>query len=546
MTRTSLAGFAPWVLLAALWGCTTTTTTTSSPPTADSSRTTSTPEQVDAERRARVRMELASGYYARGQLETALDEVKLALAAKPDLPEAYNLRGLIYQSLGDDRLAEENFRRALQLNPGDPNTMHNYGWFLCQRQRLPEAQVQFQQAIATPRYAGLSRSLMTQGICYTRAGSLVDAERSLARAYELDPRIRSPRSTWPTCCTGKANTNARASTSAASTRCRSFRTRRPCGWRRASKTSRATARAARDLRPPAAQPFSAVAGSRSRSKADASMTDDASAASEARNAGAMLRAARERQGLHIAALAAAIKVPQAKLEALEAGRYDELTDATFVRALAQSVCRVLKIDAKPVLDLMPSARTSALDRVAPVRRTPFHDKPGREEPTEPRVWHQPVFWMVAVLLVAAGAFVLWPQHTDVLVRPGWRSCRGWVPATRRNLQHAGARCRPLPPHPWSRHRPRRRQRRHRLPEAAAPAPTQAAPSTDAGGDRDRAFGAGAHAWLRPLTRRPASQWCAPASRRGSRHTMGAATCCCRARCSPVNRWASMARCRCAW
>ena len=145
------------------------------------------------------------------------------------------------------------------------------------------------------------------------------------------------------------------------------------------------------------------------------MTDDSTAASEARSAGAMLRAARERQGLHIAALAASIKVPQAKLEALEAGRYDELTDATFVRALAQSVCRVLKIDAKPVLDLMPSARTSALDRVQPVRRTPFHDKPGREEPSEPRLWHQPVFWIVAVLLVAAAGFVLWPQHTEGLM-----------------------------------------------------------------------------------------------------------------------------------
>jgi cytoskeleton protein RodZ len=137
-------------------------------------------------------------------------------------------------------------------------------------------------------------------------------------------------------------------------------------------------------------------------------------ASEARSAGAMLRAARERQGLHIAALAAAIKVPQAKLEALEAGRYDELTDATFVRALAQSVCRVLKIDAKPVLDQMPSARSTTLDRVEPVRRTPFHDKPGREEPSEPRLWHQPVFWMVAVLLMAAAGFVLWPQRTEGL------------------------------------------------------------------------------------------------------------------------------------
>jgi type IV pilus assembly protein PilF len=189
VTKAWLVGLAPWIVLAALWGCTTTTTITSGPPTGDppSRDRVTTSDQTDVERRARVRMELASGYYSRGQLETALDEVKLALAAKPDLPDAYSLRALIYQSLGDDRLAEENFRRALQLAPGDPNTMHNYGWYLCQRNRLNEAQAQFQQAIATPRYAGLARSLMTQGICYTRAGAWAEAERSLARSYEVDP-----------------------------------------------------------------------------------------------------------------------------------------------------------------------------------------------------------------------------------------------------------------------------------------------------------------------------------------------------------------------
>jgi len=168
-----------------LWGCTTTTTiTTSSEPV---SYERSSAEQTDADRRARVRMELASGYYARGQLDTALDEVKQALAVKPDLPEAYNLRGLVYQSLGDDNRAEDNFKRALQLNPRDADTMHNYGWFLCQNQRMPEAFAQFAQAIATPRYPGLSRTLMAQGVCQARTGAYADAEKSLARAYELDP-----------------------------------------------------------------------------------------------------------------------------------------------------------------------------------------------------------------------------------------------------------------------------------------------------------------------------------------------------------------------
>jgi cytoskeleton protein RodZ len=183
------------------------------------------------------------------------------------------------------------------------------------------------------------------------------------------------------------------------------------------------------------------------------MTDESGVASEARSAGAMLRSARERQGLHIAALAAAIKVPQAKLEALEAGRYDELTDATFVRALAQSVCRVLKIDAKPVLDLMPSARSTALDRVEPVRRTPFHDKPGREEPREPRLWHQPMFWIVAVLLVAAAGFVLWPQRSEVVATwlaklPNWTSSEAVKPAPPAPVDNKPAAApTPAPPEP---------------------------------------------------------------------------------------------------
>lgn len=144
-------------------------------------------DQTDADRRARLRLELASAYYGRGQLDTALDEVKQALAAKPDLWEGWNLRGLIYAGLGDDRVAEDSFKRALQLNPRDGDTMHNYAWFLCQRQRYPESIALFQRAVNQPQYASVSRSMMALGICQARAGSLAEAERSLSRAYELDP-----------------------------------------------------------------------------------------------------------------------------------------------------------------------------------------------------------------------------------------------------------------------------------------------------------------------------------------------------------------------
>ena len=84
-------------------------------------------------------MDLASAYFSRGQMTTALDQVKLAIAADPHYGEAFNLRGLIYANLGDQALAEDSFKRALQINPRDADTMHNYGWYLCQQKRYPEA-----------------------------------------------------------------------------------------------------------------------------------------------------------------------------------------------------------------------------------------------------------------------------------------------------------------------------------------------------------------------------------------------------------------------
>lgn len=144
-------------------------------------------DAASADRRARVRLELAALYFSRGQSNTALDELKLALAANPDLPEAHNLRGLIYASLGQAAVAEEAFKRALALRPDDGDTLHNFGWFLCQQRRYDEAEATFQRAAALPGYGEAQRTLLARGVCLARAGRWPEAERALSRSYELDP-----------------------------------------------------------------------------------------------------------------------------------------------------------------------------------------------------------------------------------------------------------------------------------------------------------------------------------------------------------------------
>lgn len=143
-------------------------------------------DETDVRRRARIRLELAAGYFQRGQTMVALDEVKQVLNTDPSYADAYHLRGLIDMSLGDLPSAEDNLRRAQGLKPNDPDIMHNYGWLQCQRRNFAQANQLFERALAVPTYAARSRTLMSQGICYDHAGRTDDAEKTLRRSYELD------------------------------------------------------------------------------------------------------------------------------------------------------------------------------------------------------------------------------------------------------------------------------------------------------------------------------------------------------------------------
>lgn len=89
------------------------------------------------------------------------------------------------------------------------------------------------------------------------------------------------------------------------------------------------------------------------------------------SAGALLRMAREAQGIHIDTLAVAMKIPVKKLEALETDRYDLLPDTVFARALASSICRTLKIDPTPVLEKLPSNIAPRLKTDGSRINTPF-------------------------------------------------------------------------------------------------------------------------------------------------------------------------------
>lgn len=144
-------------------------------------------DEGDIRKRARIRMELASTYYAQGQFTTALDELKQAVAIDPSLPDAYEMRALIYDAMGESGRAESSYRQALSLDERNGSVLHNYAWFLCRKRQFAEADALFERAATLPQTVATSKTLLARGVCQVNAGLYPEAEKTLVHSYELDP-----------------------------------------------------------------------------------------------------------------------------------------------------------------------------------------------------------------------------------------------------------------------------------------------------------------------------------------------------------------------
>lgn len=146
------------------------------------------PKQVaSAQERAQLHIDLGAGYYERGQMDVALDELNEALKLDPNSANAYNIYGLIYSMLGENAKAEQSFQRALQLAPQDSDIHHNWGWYLCTHGRARESIPEFEQAIRNPLYKTPEIALINAGRCSVSIGDIANAEVYFKRALAASP-----------------------------------------------------------------------------------------------------------------------------------------------------------------------------------------------------------------------------------------------------------------------------------------------------------------------------------------------------------------------
>ncbi|HTD02369.1 helix-turn-helix domain-containing protein [Undibacterium sp.] len=136
------------------------------------------------------------------------------------------------------------------------------------------------------------------------------------------------------------------------------------------------------------------------------------------SAGGQLAAARQQRNMSVQQVADQLKLSPRQVAALEANQFDALPKAVIVRGFVRSYAKLLKIDAEPIVVLLPQDVTPASAQVSALRpsmATPFLESRlpllGRQDANNNKyIWGA---GLLAVLAIAFFAFQKF-EHTDYL------------------------------------------------------------------------------------------------------------------------------------
>jgi len=180
------------MLVAVLAACESSSTAPSSSRRAQAPQLPPTPppprvQEAPAPYRAQLHAEIAAGYYERGQMDIALQELEEAVKLDPRNAKIYNVYGLVYATLGQEQNAQQNFMKALEIAPNDSEIRQNWGWYLCTHGRAKESLQEFDLAVRNPLYRTPDVSLTNAGKCAASIGDRQRADDYLRRALSINP-----------------------------------------------------------------------------------------------------------------------------------------------------------------------------------------------------------------------------------------------------------------------------------------------------------------------------------------------------------------------
>jgi len=152
--------------------------------------TESNPVETSPEDAAKANLQLGANYLQRGDLELAREKLEKSVSQDPKLPATRIYLAILYERIGDRKLAEQNYRTALKLDPNSPDVTNSYGGYLCRTDRRREGLEYFRKAGENPLYRTPEVAFTNAAVCALGIPDQKAAETYLRRALEANPMFR--------------------------------------------------------------------------------------------------------------------------------------------------------------------------------------------------------------------------------------------------------------------------------------------------------------------------------------------------------------------
>lgn len=167
------------LMVLSLAGCVTEETTSNGQPV---------PEKVSKEGALQDYITLATGYMGEGKREQALRAINKGLEIDSGSAAMLNVLAYYYTTDSENKLAEQQYKKAIRSDSSYTASYLNYGIFLYRAKRFDEACSMFAKATEDVMYANRDDAFLNYGICLRQQGKMKEAEESLRRSYVNNSR----------------------------------------------------------------------------------------------------------------------------------------------------------------------------------------------------------------------------------------------------------------------------------------------------------------------------------------------------------------------
>ncbi|TKB47089.1 type IV pilus biogenesis/stability protein PilW [Thalassotalea mangrovi] len=142
---------------------------------------------VNKEQKAKTRISLALSYLNMGNMAQAKFNLERAKEFAPDLVDVYTAFAHYFEVVGETEQAEESYRKALDIEDDNADTLNNFGVFLCRQQRVSEAETLFKKAIRVPSYLRVAETYENIALCHLKVNDIDKAEHAMERSLAHSP-----------------------------------------------------------------------------------------------------------------------------------------------------------------------------------------------------------------------------------------------------------------------------------------------------------------------------------------------------------------------